>query len=303
MRLKQTVQVCDSLDIDTAVEDFMLHQRSSRHSDCTIKHYQHSLKLFKAFLEGQCLELLESVQPRDLRRFFIELQDQFKPKTAHGIASDVRAFFSFHESEENLAVSPMKKVDLPKVPSLILPPFDEEEVKRLEAVTSGKDVLSVRNRAIVLVLLDSGIRLKEMALMKVGDVDMQTGTFKVLGKGNKERICILSAKTLKALSRYLKVRKGKEGEPLWAGVQGFCTYWGLAEIVENIGKKANVHAHPHKFRRTCALTMLRNGADLFSVQYLLGHSDLTVLKKYLAMTKTDYLAAHKKFSPVMSLTS
>lgn len=106
---------------------------------------------------------------------------------------------------------------------------------------------------------------------------------------------------LKSFTKYARHRAGQAGEPLWLGRRGPMTEAGIAETLEKLGKAAGVHAHPHKFRRTCALMMLRSGADVFSVQYLLGHSDLTVLRRYLAQTQADVTKAHQLHSPVDGL--
>lgn len=301
---KQSLRLCHAvkpfLDLDEAVHEFMLHQRSSRHSECTIRHYNVSLRHLIASLKAAGLEELGDVRPKHLRQLLIDLSEKMKPKTVHGIATDIKAFFSFHELE-NDSPSPMSRVEMPKQPQEILPPFEPSEIKRLLDVTEGKDSSNVRNKLIILVLLDSGIRLCELAEMERGAINPKTGIFKIMGKGEKERFTRVSPLTLKTLHKYLQFHSGEDDGPLWLGERGPMTYNGLAETVEKLGKRAKVHAHPHKFRRTCALTMLRNGCDLFSLQQLLGHSDLTILKRYVAQTSDDYLAAHAKFSPVQTL--
>lgn len=299
MKLDPTVRN-KFLDLDEAQHEFMLHQRSAGHSQHTINHYTVSLRHLTTAMSELGIEELEEIRPKHLRQFFVDLQAKFKPKTAWGIASDIRAFFNFHQAENDLP-NPMSRVELPKVPREILPAFTQAEVQALMKQTEGKDAIQVRNRALLLTLLDSGIRLCELQGMKVGDIDMQTGVFKVMGKGSKERLSRLGHEAQKAMLRYMRIRQGKPGEPLWVGVRGPMTRLGLAETIEKLGRRANVHAHPHKFRRTCALTMLRSGADVFSVQYLLGHSDLDILKRYVAQTQTDYLNAHERFSAVQAL--
>lgn len=195
----------------------------------------------------------------------------------------------------------MQRVPMPKLDKTILPAYSPAEVDLLLKATAGRDQLAIRNRAMILLLLDSGVRVSELASMRIGDVDPKSGTFKVLGKGSKERMCRVSAPTLNALQKYGRVRKGKVGDPLWIGTRGPLTRNGIGEILDGIGKTVGVHAHPHKFRRTCAITMLRAGADLFSVQRLLGHSDLTVLRRYLDQTEADDFSVHERASPVMHL--
>lgn len=299
MKLEHTVQPL-SIDVHEAVQEFMLHQRSSGHSHHTITHYETSLKHMAKSMSEQGVELFTDIRPKHIRALLIGLQATLKPRSIHGVASDVRALFHFH-ARENDVPNPMDKVEMPRVPKEILPAFTRDEVQKLLKQTEGKHPFRLRDRAMLLTLLDSGIRLTELQRMKIGDVDMQTGVFKVLGKGSKERLTRLGPATLKALLKYMQVRKGEAGEPLWIGKYGPMQPAGIAETLEKLGNKAGVHTHAHKFRRTTALTMLRSGADIFSVQYLLGHSDLTVLKRYLAQTQTDYLNTHQRFSAVQAL--
>lgn len=289
----QTVQYL--LPMDSAVSDFMLHQRSSRHSPTTIQHYKVTFDKLGTFLAENGVQDVAQVTPSHLRAFLLTLE-HLKPRTRWGIACDIRAFFSFLERDELIRTSPMRKVSMPRQPKSILPAFTAEEVRKLLKAVEGKDRCSLRNRAMLLVLLDSGIRLGELAAMKVGDVDVDTGSFKVMGKGSKERVCHLSPHTLKHLARYVRHFRPEPNQPLWG-----LTRFSIANLVKRIGRRAGVHAHPHKFRRTCALTMLKNGCDVFTLQYLLGHSDLTVLRMYLAQTKQDLKEAHQKYSAVQAL--
>ncbi len=204
--------------------------------------------------------------------------------------------------EEILHSNPMTRVRLPKLEQKILPAFTVREIQQLHSVILGDSVRALRNRCLIDLLLDSGIRLKECASIKVGDIDERTGTFLVFGKGQKERMCHIGALALRAYLKYLRVRKGEKGDPLWIGERGPMTHLGIAETLEKLGKAAGVHCHPHKFRRTCALFMLRNGADIFSVQHLLGHSDLDVMKRYLAQENADIEHAHRRFSPLDNLS-
>ena len=125
------------------------------------------------------------------------MQAKFKPKTVHGVGTDVKALLDFLEQEGMVEADPFKRVTMPRLPKTILPAFESEEITKLLSVTAGRDELSIRNRAMILVLLDSGVRLNEMSSMKVGDVGLETGTFKVVGKVNKERICHTSPITCK----------------------------------------------------------------------------------------------------------
>lgn len=302
MKIQQlTPRISTSLTVAQAIADFMLHQRTSRHSKKTIQFYEFCLGRLLSWLESQQVVLVEEVNATTLRQFMLTLEGAMKPNSVHAIMRAVRALFKFLQKEEAIAACPMDRVKMPKLDKVILPAFTPEEIDLLEKATSGKEATDLRNRALIHLLLDSGLRLAECAALKVGDIDLQTGVFKVMGKGRKERVSKLGSVALKSFTKYARLRSGKPGEPLWLGRRGPMTEAGIAETLEKLGKAAGVHAHPHKFRRTCALMMLRSGADVFSVQFLLGHSDLAVLRRYLAQTQADVTRAHQLHSPVDGL--
>lgn len=296
-----TPQISSTLGIVDAIADFMLHQRTSRSSPKTVQYYEFCLSKLQTWLEGQGIDQVGQVDSSVLRRFLASLDGTMKPSSVHGVMRGVRALFKFLYREGVIDQCPMDRVKMPKLDKVILPAFTPEEIDLLEKATSGKEATDLRNRALIHLLLDSGLRLAECAALKVGDIDLQTGVFKVMGKGRKERVSKLGSVALKSFTKYARLRSGKPGEPLWLGRRGPMTEAGIAETLEKLGKAAGVHAHPHKFRRTCALMMLRSGADVFSVQFLLGHSDLAVLRRYLAQTQADVTRAHQLHSPVDGL--
>lgn len=294
--------VSTSLSVSAAVSEFMLHQRVSRHTAKTLVHYDYALGKLLRWAESNGLETVGEIDARQVRVFMLELEDaNLKPNSVHAVMRGVRALFHFLESEELIEANPMRRVKMPKLDKTIMPAFTNEEIAKLERATSGKEPRDVRNRALVFLLLDTGLRLSECASLRVGDVDPVTGLAKVMGKGRKERLVRLGTGAMRAYLRYLRLRGGATGEPLWLGKRGPMTAAGIAETLEKLGKACGVHAHPHKFRRTCALFMLRSGADVFSVQNLLGHSDLAVLRRYLAQTEADVTRAHERHSPVDGL--
>jgi site-specific recombinase XerD len=284
-----------SLAVTDAFQEFFLYQRTMRHTERTLGYYQDTLGKFRRWLEAHGVFDVSQVQPATVRRFALELADSgLADSTVHNHMRAVRAFFRFLEREELVERTPMRNVRMPKVEKKILPAFTEEEVAKLLAACDGQDFAQVRNRLLVQLLLDSGLRLAECTHLAIGDIHPETGVMKVMGKGRKERMTRIGAGCLRLYRKYLRMRGGSVGDPLWLGRRGPMKKLGVAETLEKLGKRAGVHAHPHKFRRTCALRLLRAGADVFSVQLLLGHSDLAVLRRYLDQTPEDVLAVHAK---------
>ena len=279
----------------------MLHQRISSHTTRTLDWYKFTLSKFRDFLTEPQREDVDLIDIRVLRSFQLDLAERVCAATVHNRMRAVKAFLRFLHSEELVQTNATARLRLPKVEFKILPAYTTEELNRLEQGTDANDPTSVRNRFLVHLLLDSGIRLAECAQLKVGDIDPSTGTFLIRGTGQKQRMCRIGTKAHRSLLRYLRIRGGQPGDPLWVGKRGAMTQSGIAEVLEKLGKRVGVHCHPHKFRRTCALLMLRNGADIFSVQHLLGHSDLDVMRRYLAQEQADIQRAHRRYSPLDNL--
>jgi site-specific recombinase XerD len=176
-----------------------------------------------------------------------------------------------------------------------------EEVKIIDRFLSKSDEHSIRNKALFYVLLDSGLRLDECTKLKVGDVQ-DDGMILVRGKGEKDRVVSLSETTLKVLGKYLKLRRSPKPEaPLWIGERGGMTNNGIAETIEKFGRRSGVHVSAHQIRRTFAVMSLRNGADLRSLQLLMGHSSLDTTMLYLRLLPEDLMNCHRKASPVTNL--
>lgn len=304
------VQNTDTL-LTEAIEDFMLHQKACRNSAKTQSSYRESLTRMANWMMENGHPTIESVTSAVLRRWLAELTDRvtsrgttFKPSTVWTYYKNARVFFNFLESEEMIRTNPMKRVKAPKLDKELLPPFRPEEIQALENATSGKDAASLRNRALIYFLLDTGCRLSETASMRVQDIDTETGIVKVWkGKGGKDRVTKLGVVALKAMNRYLRIRRSIKSDALWVGAYGALTAPGIRVILERLGKGCGVHCHAHKFRRTTALSMLRSGCDVYSIKNLLGHSDLQVLQRYLAQTEADITRAHEVHSPLDNLRS
>ena len=279
------------------LEMFLLHQEASHHTPKTLSYYRYTLANFLDYLAVRGVKAPEDVTANHIRRFLAHLQEQgLADTTVHGHARAIKAFCNFLVREEVLEGSPMRKVTMPKVAQKILPPFSGEDIEALLSVCQeSKDPL--RDQAIVLCLLDTGLRAAEFVAMNVGDVD-KDGLVRVHGKGMKDRYVHLGVSARKALLKYLAKRKARPGEPLWLGPKGRLTTSGLYQLCRRLGKKAGVHCHPHRFRRTFAVWALRGGMNVHHLRAILGHADLAMALRYLALVKEDIAEAHKRASPV-----
>ena len=241
-------------------------------------------------------------------------------KTIRNIWISLSAFFTWASQEFDFT-SPMKGVPAPKFTQAQVDVYTKEEIEALlkaceycrEAQTDQRRKFTMRrptarrDRAIILTLLDTGLRASELCSLRIGDVDLKSGKVIVRhgvgggSKGGKGRIVYMGKSTRRAVWRYLADREdGNEPEaPLFLGKSYRpMNKDGLRLVITALGKKANVSkCHPHKFRHTFAITYLRSGGDLFTLKSLLGHSTLEMVEHYARIAEVDIEQAHQRASP------
>jgi len=198
--------------------------------------------------------------------------------------------------------NPIKKVKAPKVNIQPLEPAEIGDIRAMIS-TCDNDLFGARDKAIFLALVDTGARAREFLDINLEDMNIATGAILIrAGKGGKPRSVFIGKATRKAIRQYLRTRKD-ESVALWVTKDGErLRYGGLRSMLKRRSILAKVNAPTiHSFRRLFALTMLRNDVDIFSLQRLMGHSDIQVLRRYLAQDDKDSYAAHVKGAPVDGL--
>jgi site-specific recombinase XerD len=293
-------------ELKRAAEAWLLDGTARRLTVKTLRYYRQRLTAFIAHMEGQHVTDLAHVTATHLRTYFAGMQARGLAEDTQATAARVlRAFFNFCVSEELLTVSPMRKVRLPRPSKRILPAFTASEVAALLAACADSQDPD-RDKALLLCLLDTGCRAAEFVALNTGDVDLTSGAVHVWqGKGGKDRTVYLGAKARKALRHYLTGRSTNDAKAaLWVNLftGERLTYWGLAILLRRIGQRAGVaHCAPHTFRRTFALWSLRAGMNIYALQELMGHANLSMLRRYLALTENDVQAAHRAHGPIDSM--
>lgn len=283
---------------------FLTAKEAEGVSPKTRKIYSDELRGLVAFLEARGVHHVRDVAPTDLRAYLLALAERRNPGGCHIAFRVMRTFLLWweRETEPRGWSNPIRKVKAPKLRPEPLEPVSLETVKAMLQACDGKTLADARDKALIMALLDSGLRASEFLALNLEDVNLATGAVRVQqGKGGKWRTVFLSPKTRLAVRRYLRLRGDvKDNEPLWAAVDGRrLAYEGLRQILRRRAMQAGVPApSPHDFRRAAALLMLRNGIDLVSLQRLLGHSDLSVIQRYLKQTQDDLAEAHQRASPV-----
>lgn len=226
-------------------------------------------------------------------------------KTYHG---ELRTFFRFLVAEEALAVSPMERLAPPVCRPDQVQPFTEAQVEALLAA-AGRGDYPRRDRALLLFLLDTGARASEVCAIRVGDLDLQARKVMVTGKGNKRRALHFGRETARAVIAHLRDSQAAEEDFLFASERGGrqgegLTRSGVFQLVQRLGENAGltgVRCSPHTFRHTFAVMFLRHGGNTFSLQQLLGHTSLTMVRRYVALAEADLAAQHRQCSPADNL--
>jgi integrase/recombinase XerD len=311
--------------LSVAIEGFLLSSQANGMSLNTISDYKiHLLRMTEYLMDPE----LEKITSMDILRFYAWLQRDYRPSRSDKSAaplspSSIRNCWCAIRSFYNWATRELKiqRVDMSIKAPRWTPPeisgFTVEEIKALikatehSAIAKPKDRKSFvmktphtsRDKALILILLDTGLRVGEVARLKVEDVNLASGDVYIrpFGTGikTKSRHVYIGSSTIKALWLYVSTRKARPEEPLFLSSEGNeMNRESIHQVLDRIAARAGVKdVYPHRFRHTFAIEFLRNGGDVFNLQRLLGHSTLDMVKRYLALSNSDAAAAHKKASP------
>ena len=303
----------DSLRLSELVDEYRVALKVAGRSPRTISWYGDHLAEFIRFLErsGDRATLAE-LRPPVVRRWLVALgAHRDRPLAPSSIAGRVRtlhAFGSWLEREFDLPNNPLRGVPVPRVPDQLVRSLREPEIRALLAAIEGGSEQPDRDRALVLLLLDTGIRLSEAAGMTVHDLDLIEGRCRVMGKGAKERVVPVGRKARRAV-RQMLVKRGNPvaSAPLFAGADGRpLAPHGIQQVMRRLSERADisVRCSPHILRHTFARSFLQNGGDVFSLQRILGHSpsSLQVTRRYVDLLDDDLREIHRNASPVDRLS-
>ena len=286
------------------IEGFLLDRRARGLSPRTVEWYAEKLMDFQAFVAGHEVRSLMDLTPTLVRRYLLEAAEHHNPGGVHGLYRALRALVRWfaEEYEPSGWRDPLRRVRAPRVPEQVLEPVTLADLGAMLSVCDPASPMGRRDRAVLLGLLDTGCRAQEFIQLSVGDLNIESGCCQVRsGKGRKPRVVFLGATAREALQAYLADR-GHPGplEPLFATRDGNrLRYAGLREIVRRRARQADVPAPSlHSFRRAFALGCLRSGMDIFALQRLMGHADLSILRRYLAQNEDDLRRAHEQHGPV-----
>jgi integrase/recombinase XerC len=296
---------------DGMLQAFLFACQAKELSPRTIEYYEQTLTRFYNFCQGLKINSPAQVTPGHIRLFMVELRKTISAISVHAYYRAIKRSYHFLLREGFVKINPMTNIEAPQRPKILIPPFTKEEITIFLHLCDENTFHGARNKALILLLLDTGLRLSEVASIQLKDVNVKLRTIKVMGKGAKERVVGFSPTTLVYLIRYHTLcgkRFGEErGSRLWLTERGDPLAWrGIQMVIRKIKERSNIkgkRVSAHIFRRTFAVMSLDNDASQDDVQRLLGHETGRMTQLYSEYGRTDKaLRNYKKFSPVNSLT-
>ncbi len=308
----------DSIDLEFLTQHFELFNQTEGKSPKTIAWYNLALRQFHRFLVTAGIPTtLGSLSESDVRRFILFLQDKkrwqdnpYVPAQQDTLAAisiqtyirAVRAFFNWLYMEGYTEENRLARLKAPRAPKKVVDVLTEDELARILGCLAPNTSSGAREYAILVLLLDSGLRSSELTGAKLDDINIDGGYLKVMGKGAKERVVPFGAVAQKALLRYSFHFRPEPFNPtvrnLFLTLDGrHLTYNALRMMFRRIAEKSGVkRLHPHLCRHTFATRYLINGGDVFSLQQILGHTTLEMVRRYVTLASAHVTVQHRKFS-------
>jgi len=297
------------MDICSTINAFLTHVRVERGlSANTVTAYRRDLLKFDDFAKKRKLTL-ESVSRDNLVEFLASLYRQkLESRTVARHLVTLRNFFRFAQLQELISTDPSMNLESPKIRRSLPGYLRLEEIERLLAQPDDKTPLGLRDHAMLDVLYSTGLRVSELVSLRVMDLDTAVGCVRCIGKGDKERIVPIGKKALALVERFLRdarpklIGKGKQAlaTTLFINRRGApLSRVGVWKILSAYGRKAGLRSSltPHMLRHSFATHLLERGADLRSVQLMLGHSDISTTQIYTHVVEERLKQIYKAHHP------
>ncbi len=289
--------------------EYLTHTR--KFSLQTVTAYQHDLELYFRFLFKQSW-LFDQIQLKDARAFLAnQVQQDLNPKTLKRRVATLKHFYQYYVDQGLLPINPFALVRTPKVAKTLPTTIDEPQFQQvLNHPVEESSRLMMRDLALVELLYGSGLRASEVVNLTIQDVNLPQRMLRILGKGNKQRLVPITKPCQQSVSLYLKdvrplliqtLEASQLTNHVFLNHHGTkLTVRGLEYILSQLAKRSGIalHIHPHQLRHTFATQLLDNGADLRTIQELLGHATINTTQIYTHVSKEalqkEYRAAHPR---------
>ena len=290
-------------DLWGKIEAFLRFSEAADRSPATIKAYHYFLGDFVRFMNS-----LGAKMPSDVKEEHVVEYVIHKRKTCNGVSINtcykhIRAWFNWMEARKLIKKSPLAALKTPTLPRTVIKPLTTEQLQSMLACCTPY-FNGIRNKALILLIYDSGLRRNEVTNIRLEDIDLKRGAIKVMGKGARERYVAMGQATRQAIMDYLYLR---EDSLPWLFVTQLkdrpsqLLPNSITQAIQTIMSRAGitgVKQGPHTLRHSFATAAIRNNANLFYVQSLLGHSKLDMTRRYAATVDSEEaVRQHKNFSP------
>ena len=296
--------------LEQLIELYLLRCDVEGRSPRTVAAYGETLRRFLAVCRDEGFpEDVRHIQPSHLYTY-LGRYTHHSPATRHRYFREVRCFFNWLVFADHLDTTPFASLRNVRVPQKIVQPFSREEVMELLGACDVGSQVGLRDRAMLMVLLDTGIRCSELVRLDLADLDLSERRMRILHtKGGKQRVVSFAGQCAQSLDAYLAVRAPGEGAFFWSAHDRWLHPGvalqpnGLKQMLRRLGKRTGIaKVHAHRFRHTFATWAIEQDARELDVQHLLGHASPDMVRRYSATYNSEQAARrHVTFSPAERL--
>ncbi len=288
--------------VETFIDSLWLEKNLSQN---TLDSYKNDLNKFTLFIEKSEKTALRADYFLILSYLSYLLDKGFSSKTISRNISSLKSFYKYLLSTNQISNNPTTNIEAPKSGFFLPTTLTVEETQQILDAPIETKHIELRDKAMLYTLYATGMRISELVNLEMHNIDLTRGAVQVSGKGGKERLIPLTEQAVKMIKLYLmnsreKLSKGKDHTNTFVSTHGKRitrhSFWHRIKVyIERVQIKKDVH--PHTLRHAFATHMLNNGADLRSVQLLLGHSDLATTQIYTHVAQEEVKNMHKKHHP------
>ncbi len=308
----------DDAPLDKLILQFDAFNRSEGKTPKTVTWYRTSLRLFMDYLiDSGVSPTLSQMSVELVREYVLHLQtrnrfephpytptrdQRLSPISVQSYVRGLKAFFNWLYKEGYSEDHLLRRLNPPRAPRKLIEPLTDVELAAITSAIDPQTSWGGRNMALIILFLDTGLRLSELLTLDIKDLHLEEGYAKVMGKGQKERIVPFGSSAQKALMKYIYHFRPEalSGDRVFLNLDGRqMTETGFKLIFRRLALVSGVNRlHIHLLRHTFAVNYLVNGGDVFTLQQILGHTTLEMVRRYVNLANTHVMTQHKKFSPV-----